>query len=352
MSEGKNLIGVDIGADSIKVCEITEDRKGTRMLTRFGFHPLPPESIVDGHVMNSSAIVEGLEKIFHKVKRRDVAMRVTGHGVIIKKITLPVMTDAELAEQINWEAEQHIPFDLAEVQLDYQVLERFIDRGQMEVLLVAAKRESVVDLTNVATEARLRPKVVDLDAFAVQNCFETAFGAPGIGETVVLLDIGASVTTLNILSNGTTSFTRDITNGGQYVTEEIQKTLGLERAQAEAFKCEVGQSGARVPPEVERIVTQSMEELAGEVQRSLDFFLATSNQPAVHKIYSAGGSSNSTPLIRAIERRSHVAVIPIDPLRVAAPDPRTVDLSLLQGRTAQAVVACGLALRKERERRV
>ena len=148
-SEGKNLIGVDIGSTSIKVCEIKESR-GNRKLIRFGYHPLPAETIVDGHIINSGAVVEGLELLFHKAKRRNVALRASGHSVIIKKITMPLMTSAELFEQIHWEAEQHIPFDLAEVTIDYEVLHRRDGEGQMDVLLVAAKKEEISDLTNLA----------------------------------------------------------------------------------------------------------------------------------------------------------------------------------------------------------
>ena len=159
MSEGKNQVGVDIGSSSIKVAEIREKRGGARALVGFGFHPLPTETIVDGHIMNSGAIVEGLQKLFHKAKRRDVALRVSGHSVIIKKITMPQMTMAELEEQISWEAEQHIPFDLAEVQIDWSVLIQRPEQGQMDVLLVAAKKEEISDLTNLAVEAKLRPRI-------------------------------------------------------------------------------------------------------------------------------------------------------------------------------------------------
>lgn len=348
-SDGKNLVGVDIGTTSIKVCEVREDRKGNRALVRFGYHPLPPQTIVDGHIMNAGAIVDGLDRLFHKVKRRDVALRVSGHSVIIKKITMPVMTPAELAEQINWEAEQHIPFELADVQIDYQVVSRREDQGQMDVLLVAAKKEEIGDLTNLALEAKLRPRVVDLDAFTVQNCFEMAYGAPPVEQTVVLLHVGASLTTLNILSQGTTAFTRDVVNGGNAITEEIQRQLGVSQEEAEAYKC--GTAAGMVPDEVPNIVRDVVETLAGEIQRSLDFYLATSGDREIHKVYVSGGTANVQALHDEIAERCQVEVLPLDPLLVAQPDPKTVDPVALQGRTSQAVVAYGLALRKERERR-
>jgi type IV pilus assembly protein PilM len=346
-SEGKNLVGVDIGSSSIKVCEIEEKRKGQRTLVRFGLHPLPPQTVVDGHVMNAGAIVEGLDRLFHKQKRREVALRASGHSVIIKKITMPMMTPEELDEQIGWEAEQHIPFELSDVQIDYQVLTQRAAQGQMDVLLVAAKKEELSDLTNLALQAKLKPRVVDLDAFAVQNCFEVAFGAPQAGQTIVLLHVGASLTTLNILSGGVTAFTRDIANGGNAITEEIQRRLNISQEEAEAFKC--GGAKGLVPKEVPEIVAQSVEGLAGEIQRSLDFYLATSGDRDVDRIVISGGTGNVAALRDSVARRARVAVELLDVTKVAAPDTKRIDPLALQGRELQAVVACGLALRKDRE---
>ena len=348
-SEGKNLVGVDIGSSSIKVAEIKEGRKGQRTLVRFGYHPLPSQTVVDGHVMNTGAVVEGLEKLFHKAKRRDVALRASGHSVIIKKIAMPLMTAAELSEQINWEAEQHIPFDLAEVQIDYEVLHQRPDQGQMDVLLVAAKREEINDLTNLAVEARLRPKVVDLDAFTVQNVYEMGYGRPSPEQTVVLIHVGNALTTINILSDGTTAFTRDIANGGSAITEEIQRQLGISQEEAEAYKLG-GDGRGIVPKEVPDIINQVVEQLAGEIQRSLDFYLATSGDRDINGIFVSGGTANVQSLLDAIANRSRVHVERLDPLRVASPDSRSVDPMVISGRTSQAVVAMGLSLRKDRER--
>jgi type IV pilus assembly protein PilM len=349
MSDGKNLVGVDIGSSSIKVCELKEDRKGKRTMVRFGYHPLPSQTIVDGHIINSGAVVEGLDKLFFKQKSKDVALRVSGHSVIIKKITMPMMTANELKEQIQWEAEQHIPFDLAEVEMDWQIVGRREEQRQMDVLLVAAKKEEVNDLTNIALEAKLKPKVIDLDAFTVQNAFEAGYGAIPMGQTLALLHVGASLTTLNILSQGTTSFTRDIANGGNNITEEIQRNLGISAEEAEAYKCG-GDGRGLVPREVPEIVGTVVEQLAGEIQRSLDFYLATSGDPEVHKVYVSGGTANIRALLDAIERRAKVPVELLDPMRIGGPDPKTVDQGLLTQRAAQAVVAVGLALRKDREK--
>jgi type IV pilus assembly protein PilM len=348
MNEGKNLIGVDIGSSSIKVCEIKEGRKGARQLVRFGYHPLPPQSIVDGHIMNSGAVVEGLEKLFHKQRRKDVALRISGHSVIIKKVTMPLMTPEELREQISWEAEQHIPFDVADVELDYQVLRQRQDEGQMDVLLVAAKKEEIQDLVNLASEAKLKPKVIDLDAFTVQNCFEAAYGTPEPGQTTVLLHVGASLTTINILADGNTAFTRDIANGGNAITEEIQRQLSISQEEAEAYKC--GSGGGIVPQEVPRIMHEVVDSLAGEIQRSLDFYLATSGDREISQVMLSGGAAQMETLKDSISQRSRSRVEVIDPLKVAGFDSRTQGVPELEGRGPAAAVAFGLALRRDRER--
>jgi type IV pilus assembly protein PilM len=348
MSEGKHLVGVDIGSSSIKVCELKEARRA-RQLVRFGYHPLPAQTIVDGHIINSAAVVEGLDKLFHRQKNRDVALRVSGHSVIIKKISMPQMSPAELREQITWEAEQHIPFDLAEVEIDWQVLGQRPEQGQMDVLLVAAKKEEVNDLTNLAVEAKLRPRCVDLDAFTVQNAYEIGYGGIPPNQTIALIHVGASLTTLNILSAGTTAFTRDIANGGNQITEEIQRQLSISNEEAEAYKCG-GDGRGLVPREVPDIVQQVVETLAGEIQRSLDFYLATSGEGEVHRVFVSGGTANIRALLDAIERRARVPVELIDPTRLAEAPSRGADAELLQVRSAQAVVAFGLALRKDRER--
>ncbi|MCC7540640.1 MAG: type IV pilus assembly protein PilM, partial [Deltaproteobacteria bacterium] len=327
-----------------------EKGKGQRQLVRFGYHPLPAQTIVDGNIMSTGEVVEGLNRLFHdlKIKDREIALSVSGHSVIIKKITMPLMTPAELREQIPWEAEQHIPFDIKDVQVDYEVVRRRQDQGQMDVLLVAAKKEEIHDLTSLAVDAKLRVRVVDIDAFALQNCFELNYGLPQ-GKVVALLNVGASLTTLNVISDGTSGFTRDITNGGNAITEEIQKQLGISHDEAEAYK--VGGEGTGiVPAEVARVIQGAVESLAGEIQRSLDFYLATSGDRAIDHIFVAGGTANIHALLEAIGSRARVPVEALDPLRQIPPDTKQVNPNALRGRIAQSVVALGLALRKDREK--
>ncbi len=348
--EGANLVGVDIGSAGVKVALVKESR-GKLELSRFGYEALPPHTVVDGNVMNRGAVVEALRRTLAqaKITSKECALSVSGHMVIIKKISVPMMTDAELDEQIHWEAEQHIPFDIKDVQIDHQVLRRRPDQGQMDILLVAAKREEISDYASLAVDARLRPVVVDIDAFCLQNLFERTVGMPAAG-TVMLLDIGASLSTLNIVSDGVSAFTRDIANGGEAITEEIQKRLGVSREVAEAYKCG-GDGRDVVPREVDEVVRNVADGMAGEIQRSIDFYLATIAEGEIGRVYVSGGTSRLRALAAAIERRARVPVELFDPMQSMGVDAKHIDTAKLKDLMPLGGVAMGLSLRKGRERK-
>jgi type IV pilus assembly protein PilM len=337
VGEGKNLVGIDIGTSSIKVCQLKETRKSCS-LVRFGYTDLAPQTIVDGQVMDAGAVVEGLMRVFRdaRIKQKEVALSVSGQTVIIRKIAVPIMTAAELDEQIHWEAEQHIPFKIEDVQIDYQVLRRRPEASQMDLLLVAAKRDQIGDYAQLARDAKLKPVVCDIDAFTVQNMFEFSRGLP-TDESVALINVGASLSSLNIIANGISSFTREIANGGNVITEEIQKQLQVPYEQAEAYKC--GGAGApddadqagMIPQQVAQVIETVVDSVAAEIQRSLDFFMATSGEGELTRIY---------------------ARVPVETWLATeqlAIQTQTIDTALLERRAAQLPVALGLALRKERE---
>ena len=350
MAEGKNLVGVDIGASSIKVVQLKEARKRLQIV-RWGWAPLPQQTIIDGHVMNAGAVSEALARVFqdNKIAQRDVAIGVYGQSVIIRKITVPIMTPAELDEQIHWEAEQHIPFDIKLMSVDYEVLRRRPESGQMDLLLVAAKKDEINDYASILREARLKPTVVDIHAFTIQNIFEHQYGLPP-DATIVLLNVGAAVSSLNIVSKGVSAFTREITNAGNAITEEIRKALGCSYEQAEAYKHGGGPTQI-VPQEVTQVINQACQGLAGEIQRSLDFYLATSGEQEISRIYVSGGSAYLAPLVQAIERRARVPVQLFDPMVNLTVDAKFVNEPQLRSMAATMVVALGLSLRCDKERR-
>ena len=348
MAKSKLALGLDIGSSSVKLVQLKE-KKGGYALQAFGVSRLPPETIVDGALMNSAAVVQAIQELLaeHKVKARDVAIGVRGHSVIIKKISLPRMSQDELDESIQWEAEQYIPFDVKDVNIDTQILTPAADAaGQMDVLLVAAKKDMINDYTSVCAEAGLQAAVVDVDAFAVQNAFETSYDLAA-GETVVLINVGASVSNINILAGGTTTFTRDVTLGGNTFTEEIQKQLNISYDEAEALKVGgQGETDAVVPQEVERVIQGVAEQLAGEIQRSLDFYAATAADNRIARVYLSGGTARIPALFKLIEQRAGVPVEVLNPFKSIEIDHKKFDPMLLTQSAASAAVAVGLALRR------
>ena len=178
--EPKSLVGLDIGSSAVKAVELKPAGKGYKVVA-FGTEPVPPDSIVDGAIIDGAAVADAIRRLFENkaFKTKDVAASLSGNAVIVKKITLPVMTEAELAESIYWEAEQYIPFDIQDVNLDYQILDAGTGadgKGTMDVLLVAAKKEKIADYTGVIAQAGRTPVVVDVDAFALQNAYEVNYG--------------------------------------------------------------------------------------------------------------------------------------------------------------------------------
>ena len=236
----KSVVGLDVGSSAIKAVELQPSGLGLRVAA-FGTEPVPPDAIVDGAIIDAAAVAEAIRRVLDGAggfKAKEVCASLSGNAVIVKKITLPVMTEAELAESIYWEAEQYIPFDIQDVNLDYQILEPGTgpeSRGSIDVLLVAAKKEKIADYTGVITQAGRTPVLVDVDAFALQNAYEVNYGFEP-GRTVVLLNAGASAVNINILQGDQSVFTRDIAMGGNAYTEAVQKELDLPFEAAEQLK--------------------------------------------------------------------------------------------------------------------
>lgn len=349
MAKGKLAVGLDIGSGSIKLTHLKPARGGNYQLQAFGMVQLPPEAIVDGALMNSTAVVDGIQELFasQKIKVKEVATSVSGHSVIIKKINLPQMTPEELEESIQWEAEQYIPFDINDVNIDVQILNtESTQAGQMDVLLVAAKKDMVNDYTEVINSAGLSPVVVDIDAFAVQNQFEINYEVSR-SETVVLVNIGASVTNINVLANGISTFTRDISIGGSQFTDAVQKALNVSYDEAEALKLGGGgaDADAVVPQEVERVLQTESESIANEIQRSLDFYAATSADAHIARIFLSGGSAKIPALVKTIEGRTGVPVEIMNPFRNIDIGAGRFDPEYLRQVAPMAAVSVGLALR-------
>ena len=341
----KQCIGLDIGSSCVKAVQLKRKANGWA-LQAFGMQPLVPQTIVDGTIMDQGAVSEAIRQLWSRLRLREkgVAIAIAGHSVIIKKIAVPMMKPEELAANIRNEAEHHIPFGRDDVEIDYHVTNSLTTSGQTELLLVAAKKEVVSDYIQVVRDANLNPQIVDVAAFASQNGFEANYQLDP-RDTVVLINIGAAISNINIVRSGVSLFTRDVTIGGNAFTEEIQKQMGIAADEAEAYK--VGGSQTEdgvVPQEVLRVMEGVSEVMAGEFQRSLDFFLATTADANVTRLVLAGGSAKVTSLHRAIERRSRLPLEVADAWKRIEIDPQ-LDRSYLAAHSPEALIGVGLSMR-------
>jgi type IV pilus assembly protein PilM len=350
LGKTKSVVGLDIGSSAVKAIELKASGK-TYKVAAFASEPVPPDSIVDGAIIDGTAVADAIRRVFeHKAfKTKDVAASLSGNAVIVKKISLPVMTEAELAQSINWEAEQYIPFDIQDVNLDYQILDAGADgKGTMDVLLVAAKKEKIAEYTGVISQSGRTPVVVDVDAFALQNAYEANYGLEK-DQVVVLLNAGASAININILTGDQSVFTRDISMGGNAYTEALQKELGLAFESAEQVKKGLPVEGV-TPEDVRPVLHAMTENVLLEVQKTFDFFKATASSDRIDRIVVSGGASRVDGFTPALQERFGAPVETFDPFRKISFEPQKFGVSDVENVLPTAAVAVGLALRKAGDR--
>jgi type IV pilus assembly protein PilM len=316
--------------------------------------PVPPDAIVDGAIMDGGAVADAIRRLFDNnkgFKAKDVAVSLSGSAVIVKKISLPVMTDNELAESIHWEAEQYIPFDIQDVNLDYLILDSGTgasSKGTMDVLLVAAKKDKIADYTGVIAQAGRQAIVVDVDAFALQNAYELNYGVDA-QSVVVLMNAGASAITMNIVSGDQSLFTRDISIGGNAYTEAVQKELNLPFEAAEQLKKGIAVSGTRFE-DVKPVLHAMTENVLMEINKTFDFFKATAASDRIDRIVLSGGAANVDGFAQALQARFGTPVEMFDPFKTISCDPHRLGIADADELMPTAAVAVGLALRRTGDR--
>jgi len=351
LRRAKALVGLDIGSSSVKAVELKPAGKSYKV-TALGREAVPPDSIVDGAIIDGASVVEAIRRLFdrHGIKTREVAASLSGNAVIVKKISLPTMTDAELSESIYWEAEQYIPFDIQDVNLDYQVLDPgnpAAGKSTMDVLLVAAKKEKIADYTGVIGQAGRSAVVVDVDAFALQNAYEANYGIEP-GAVVVLLNLGASATNINILQGDQSVFTRDISIGGNAYTEALQKELNLPYEPADRLKRGEAVDGVAYD-EARPVLRAVTENVILEVQKTFDFFRATATFERITRVVVSGGASRAEGVIDMLAERFDAPVEVFDPFRKVAYDAKKFNAAP-ETVGPMVAVAVGLALRRAGDR--
>jgi type IV pilus assembly protein PilM len=347
LRKNKPLVGLDIGSSSIKAVELAKSKKGYE-LTGFATESLAADSVVDGAIMDKQmgSVADSIKRLLTtgKFKPKGIATGISGHSVIVKRVILPAATQEEVASSIQFDAEQYIPFEISEVNLDYQVVgptQTQSDDPAMEVLLVVAKKDKIQNYTNVIGLAGRHPEVVDIDAFALQNTFEANYTVDP-NETVALLNIGASLMNINITKAGMPLFIRDVSVGGNQYTDILQKELQLSFQEAEDLK--LGTTGGAEADMVAPLLESITEMLIMEVQKTFDFFRETYPTESISRVLISGGTSHIAGLAEKIQDVFGYPTDVLDPFKAISIG-SSVDRTRLKAVGPALAVAVGLALR-------
>ena len=347
MAFGKkdNLVGLDIGSRSIKAAEITETKQGLT-LKRFGIVDIAHGAIEEGTINEPDTVAESIKQLFksYNIKESNVAVSIGGYSVIVKKITVPTMDEEKLQETIHFEAEQYIPFDISDVNLDFQILgESESNPGQMNVFLVAAKKEMVNDYINVVNLAGLNPCIVDVEAFALQNAFEANYEVGS--ENTALIDIGSSKTSLNILKGNSSVFMRDVSLGCGQINQKIMSLIECSFEEAEQLKH--GDKSDRLSQEdLKDIISSVVSDWCTEIRRALDFFYSTYPEDQIKRIILSGGGANIAEFRRLLATEASAEVQSINPFENFEIDSKNFDDTFIKQIAPQAAISMGLAMRR------
>lgn len=337
---GKSSIGLDIGSGFIKLVEVSHAGDQPEVV-RVAMRPLLPDAIVEGEIMDPGLVADTVRGLAQEVglKKKDVVTAVGGHDVIIKKIEMDRMKEAEARQVIRWEAEQHVPFDIKSVELDFQILDPESEGLQMQVLLVAAKRELVENKVSLILDSGLDPRVIDVDAFALHNAFEHNY--PEAMEGIVaLVNVGHEMTNVNILEDGVPILTRDIPFGSRKVREDLQRERGLTAEQAE----EVVQ-GREPMDDLDQFVQQSADEVAVGVERAAAFLMTQHSDAGLGRMFLSGGGSRIPGMAEALGSRMGVETQVVNPFeRVPVASDAPLNL-VLDEAGPMLLLPLGLALR-------
>jgi len=350
-------VGVDIGSSAVRAVSLKQSRGGWSLLAA-GEAPIPDGCIQDGAVSDPTMVSQTVNQLLDSIgmRRATIASALSGHAVIVKRLSLPAMTDAELSEAIPWEAEQYIPFDLADVQLDYQVLRNAESakpaadgaKAGLEVLLVAARKDRIDDRAGVIAQTGRRPVVVDVEAFAIANAYQMNY-PERTDPLSALIHVGSGMTVVCLLERGEPIFTRDISIGGQVHLNALLKEFGSVGIDELAAKRMLhGQYPAEISPDqVAGVLREASAQLVLEVRKTVDFYRATSPIDRLSRVVLSGGAWQAVGLVDLLASEFGAPVDVFDPFRRVSRSARAVGADAVGPAYA---VAVGLAMRKEGDR--
>jgi type IV pilus assembly protein PilM len=349
----KDLVGLDIGSYAIKAVELKSKKKGIEELyevKKIGYELLPHDAIVEGTIIDSAAVVETIKMIFNenKITNRNVVISVSGNSVIIKKISLPSMDTEELAESIIWEAKHNIPYPYEETNVDYAILKPSDYSGEknLDILLVAAKKDKIANYSNVVNQARKNLEAIEVDVFALQNTIEINYPEFSKEKTISIINLGANITNVIIIEKGVPQLFRDLSLGGSFFTENISKDLGISFDDAE--KLLKGLPVKDIEPErFEAILNMNVQNIIEEIEKTFSFYEAgEKTERKIEAIFLSGGLSKLKDLAAKFEQKFNLRTELLNPFRRIYYDEKKFDNIYFEEMAALFGVAAGLATRK------
>ncbi len=355
VAKKNKLVGLDIGSHSIKMVEIDHGKKGLS-LKNFGLIGLPREAIVEGYVKDRESVATAIKKLMRNLKARNknVATSVSGFSVIIKKILMSHKEEDELVATIQEEAEQYIPFDINDVNLDFDIITsepseddtaETEDSDRMEVMLVAAKKDIIDDYVGLLEFSGYNPVVLDVDAFALQNAFEASSDDMEAKGCVALVNVGAEELGINAIKNGVSMFTRDSSYGGIQINEAIMSEFNVDYDEAEKIKLGGAELEKDKDAALEEIFKSVVSDWVREITRAIDFLSSAFPEDSIEKILLAGGSCRVPGFQKLLESETSIPVLEINPFLKLVIEEKNFDPKYLEYIAPQAAVAVGLALR-------
>ncbi|MFP4082362.1 MAG: type IV pilus assembly protein PilM [Candidatus Aminicenantes bacterium] len=352
LGKEKGVVGLDIGSYSIKALELHPKKKDENLyeVKKIGYELIPRDAIVEGTIIDAAAVSETIKLIFdeNKIANKNVAISISGNSVIIKKISLPPMETEELSESIIWEAKHNIPYPYEETNVDYAILTppSAAKDKNLDILLVAAKKDIIANYSNVVHQARKNLEAIEVDVFALQNTLEINYPEIFAEMTVAILNIGANRTNTIIVEKGIPQLFRDLSLGGFLFTENISKDLNIGFEDAE--KALKGLPVKDYPPEkLDAALKANIENLLGEIEKTFTFYEAgEKKERKIDRIFLSGGLSKLKNLPSVAEKIFHIKTEIFNPFRRISFDQKkyhSVDFDEL---AVHFGVAAGLATRK------
>ena len=345
----KSLVGLDIGYSAVKIVELKTEKRGKYNLLNYMFAPLPEGSIIEDEIQNQKVIIQTIQDAYEDgdFSTNQACLGLWGPNTMVRKLQLAGGSAEETEDQVIWEIEQYIPFDIEDSDISFDVIGEN-EGGGIDVIVAAVKKDLTLDFTDLVKRAKMRCKIVELVQTALVNVFELV-AAEEISEnrssSWLLMDIGGQTTEFIVYKNNSISFSKQINVGGLMITEQIQREMGVNYQEAEDLKINGDEQG-NLPEEIVAIIDIVSEQLFNEIKKTLDFYMSATSDETLVGCYVTGGTCQIVGLLEGLKSVLRLPVKLLNPLEIMTNNESEFDSEELSDITYRAVAAIGLGLRE------